>query len=295
MSTRPLTSDDAQTVAELARVVRERPNDRVDPYPPAHEFEVLADAGARGRGPERHPVVAVQESEDDELVVGYGAVDAVKHMQRAQLVGPVVHPAYRRQGHGARLLDALLDQARVLRQKTAYATVAVDNGAAEALLKLRGFKKQDTHTCLRLSRTDRLAQLDMDNVRVRRVDYDDWETVYEFTSKLVPRTEKQARSLLKSEEYAVVLAYRRAKVVGFAELDMRYGDVATVEQVDGVPSLLNKGLGNVLLAHLIPEAFRAGRKHVELVVAAAGTENLQSHLDAGFEVRCELGAWKKKL
>ena len=138
MSTRPITSDDAAAAADLVRVVRERPNDRIDPFPPAHEMEVLVDAGARGKGPDRHPVVATA----DEVVVGYGALDCSPEMKTASLVGPVVHPANRRQGHGRNLLRDLIQQARAADQRFVTTLIGSDNGAAEALLKAEGFRRK---------------------------------------------------------------------------------------------------------------------------------------------------------
>ena len=69
----------------------------------------------------------------------------------------------------------------------------------------------------------------MDNVTIRRVLYDDANEVVAYTEKLVPRRPKQVRSLLKTDDYAILLAYRKGKLSAFTELDMRYGDVATVE------------------------------------------------------------------
>ena len=293
MSTRTITSDDAAAAAEVVRLVRERPNDRIDPSPPAHEMEILADAGARVG--ERHPLVAVEEAGGKEVVVGYGAVDASDQMKRAVLVGPVVHPAHRRRGHGSRLLAAMLDQARRLHQRFAVATIASANGAAKAALEASGFRKKDEYRCLRLPKPDRLPGLTLDGVGIRRVDHDDVAEVYEFTNKLVPRAERQVRSLLKSDEYVIILATRGRKVVGFAELDMRYGDIARVEQIDAIPSLITKGLGNILLSNLLPYAYDAGRTHVEIVVSGPNEDQIDAYAAAGFEPAESLFAYERKL
>lgn len=296
MGARPITSADAAMVAELVRVIRQRPNDRIDPALPCEEAEVLADAGARGKASETHPLVAIQGTDDGELVIGYGALDISPEMQCAQLVGPVVHPAHRRRGHGARLLDALLDQARAARQRILQAAIGKQNGAAEAMLLGCGFRQRKVQTCLRLEKPRQIPELEMDGLRIRRVGPDDADALFAFTSRLVPRTAKQVRSLLKSDGYVVLLAYRGEEVVGFGEVDLRYGPVATVEQVDGVPYLIRKGLGNVLLARLMDLAFAGGVEALELVVAAEPSgKRVSGYVAAGFEVRAELVGFEFKL
>ena len=81
VNTRPMTSADAARAADLVCIVRERPNDRIDPFPPATEMEVLVDSGARGKGPDRHPLVATE----DEEVVGCGSLDCSTDMRTAVL------------------------------------------------------------------------------------------------------------------------------------------------------------------------------------------------------------------
>ena len=296
MGIRPITSADAAIAAELVRLVRERPNDRNDPAPACQEAEILADSGARGKGADRHPLVAIQANGDDDLVVGYGALDVSPEMRRARLVGPVVHPAHRRSGHGARLLAALLEQARASRQRTVGVAIGRDNGAAEALLAAHGFRLKKIQTCLRLDKPLRIPELEMDGVRVQRIGPDDAHGLFAFTRKLVPRTAKQVRSLLKSDDYAALLAYRGDEVVGFGELDMRYGRVAAVEEVDGVPALIRKGLGNVLLARLMGIAFSGGAEALELVVAEDPSDKrVRGYVAAGFEIRAELAGYEIRL
>jgi len=121
MNTRPITSQDTAPVAELVQRVRGRPNDLVDPFPPATENELLADMGARGKGPGRPRVALGADGE----VVGWGAVDFSPAMKRALLVGPVVHPAQRTKGHGRNLMQVLLQNARDAHQKHVRVAVGV--------------------------------------------------------------------------------------------------------------------------------------------------------------------------
>ena len=136
MKTRPITSQDTAPVADLVQLVRERPNDLVDPFPPATEIEILADMGARGRGPGR-PRVALERGE----VVGWGAVDFSPAMKRAALVGPVVHPAHRTKGHGRNLIQALVQNARDAHQKHVRVCLGAHNGAGQALLRAEAHHK----------------------------------------------------------------------------------------------------------------------------------------------------------
>lgn len=292
MSTRPITSADAAAAAEVVRVVRERPNDRIDPFPPAHEMEVLVDAGARGKGPDRHPIVGVE----DDQVVACGALDCSPDMKTAALVGPVVHPAHRRRGHGGRVLQDMLQQARTADQKSVTALIGGENGAAAAMLARADFTRKKTYTCLRISKPAHFPELEMENVTIRRVGYDGSEEVVEFTKKLVPRRPKQVRSLLKTDDYAVLLAYRKDKLVAFAELDMRFGEVATVEQVDGVASALQKGLGNLLLGRLMPIAFAHARiQQFELLAEGTDRRQLEVYEKAGFKVAGEMHGYESKV
>lgn len=292
MNTRPMCSDDAAKAADLVCIVRERPNDRVDPFPPSTELEMLVDAGGRGKGPDRHPIVAVEDGE----VVGCGALDCSAEMKTAQLVGPLVHPAHRRRGHGTRLLHDLLQQARSADQKHVRTMVGADNGAAAALLSANGFRRKKTYASLMIDRPAHFPELAMDTITIRRVSYDDANEVVAFTEKIIPRRAKQVRSLLKTDDYAILLAYRKGKLSAVAELDMRYGEVATVEQIDGNGSLLRKGLGNLLLARLMPIAFANARIHrFELLIAGTDRAQLEAYDKAGFKAAGELHGYEIKV
>ena len=292
MSTRPITSADAHAAAEIIRLIRARPNDLIDPFPPAVEMEVLADSGARGRGADTHPRVAEHEG----TVVGYGAVDFSPDLRAARLVGPVVHPAHRNKGYGRRLLHDLLDQARTAHQKQLTASVGSQNLAGGALLKAEGFRKRATHTCLRMTRPPRPAELSMNDIIVRRVAYDDADVVSEYIKPLVPRTAKQTRSLLKSDEYAIILAFRNGSPTGLVEVDMRYGEIASVEHLEGPDTLIQKGLGNLLLAEAVRVAFQdESIDRLDLLVAGTNKKLIASYVEAGFQRRHELVTYELKL
>ena len=106
--------------------------------------------------------------------------------------------------------------------------------------------------CLRLARPDAAPEVeDVRHVRVRRANYDHADEVHRYVAQFVPRGERQTRSLLKSGDYAIVLAYENNKVVGFGEADMRYDEVATVEHLQGRAALIERGLGSRILAELV--------------------------------------------
>lgn len=292
MTTRKFASSESAEVAEVLRLVAERPDDLFDPLPPVSETELIADSGARGR--EEH--LCARVAEDGGKPVGYGAVDWSPDLRRAQLVGPVVHPSHRRRGLGTRLLADLSDQARQAHQKYLRAMVGSLNRAARAFLEQAGFKQQERHTCLRLERHARRASFSMDGVELRRAMYDDADEVFRFTQRLVPRTAKQVRSLLKTDSYSIVMAYKEGKPVGYVEVDMRHGSRATLEHLDGQPSLIHKGLGSVLLADAMRTAFeRDGVSTLDLLVSGTDEERLQDYRRAGFHVSHELIAYEAKL
>jgi len=279
-------------VAELARIVRTRPKDCVDPWPPATELEVLADAGARGKGTPRHPRVV----ETDAGLVAYGAVDYSDDLKRAQLLGPIVHPAHRHKGFGKLLLEDLLEQAREAKQKEVRGTVGGMNQAGRALLESHGFQTLACNTVMRLGRPEKYGELHLEGVDVRQATYDDWADVHDFIRKLVPRTEKQTRSVLKTSEYIVLLAYQRRRVIGFAEVDLRQGNVATLEHLDGPPNMLHKGLGNLMLWESVRTAFQ--HDHIEFfdfVVVGNDPKIVGRYMDAGFETRHDLIVFETKL
>lgn len=291
-ATRAIRGDDSAAAAELVRLVRQRPHDRIDPFPPCIEAEVLADTGARGSGDDVNPRVAVAGDE----VVGYGAVDFSPKLKRAQLIGPVVHPAHRRRGLGRQLLRDLRDQAAANGQKVLRACVAANNAAGQALLEKDKFKRRDAHTCLRLSRPEHFADLEMPGIELRRAWHDDAPEIYHFLERMVPRSEKQTRSLLKTDTYAVLTAFQNGALVAVAEVDMRAGETATVEYLEGKPSLLHKGLGNVLMAEAVRVVFeRDGVEHLDFLVPGTDPKRLASYTEAGFEVRDEFVAFERKL
>lgn len=292
MTIRRIRSDDAAAVAEMVRLVRERPNDLIDPFPPCVEMEVLCDMGARGKAESRHACVAV----DGDVVVGFGALDFSPEMKRAHLVGPVIHPAHRTKGHGRALLDELLGQARGARQRHVRTMVGALNKAAQALLKAAGFRSRDRHTCLRLARTPRFPEIELDDIEIRRVDPELSDLYFDFTRKFVPRQPGQTRSLLKTDNYCAILAFKKGKPVGCVEVDLRNGPTASVENLDAPPSLLHKGLGNALLSEAVRAAFeRNDVVSLDLLMSGTDRERLDALADRGFEVRHELIGYELRL
>ncbi|MHC4138016.1 MAG: GNAT family N-acetyltransferase [Planctomycetota bacterium] len=293
MNTRPITSEDTDAVAEFVGLARERPNDLVDPFPPATEMEILADMGARGKGPGR-PRVALGEGGE---VVGWGAVDFSPAMKRALLVGPVVHPAQRTKGHGRNLMQAMVQNARDAHQKHVRVCVGAHNGAGQALLRAEGFRASERHTCLRLPRPPEIPALEeMQGIRVERVDPEHAETYFDFTCKFVPRQPRQVGALLKADAYAAFLAYKGGRPVACVEIDMRYGEIATVENVDGPPSLLHRGLGNLLLAEAARVAFGNDRiQAVELLMPGTDRARHDQMRERGFQVQHELVAFEQRI
>ena len=292
MTTRPFKSSESAEVAELTSLIVARPGDLVDPQPHHSETELLADSGARGREEETTPRIIL----DGDVIVGYGAVDFSPDLRRAHLIGPVIHPDHRRKGLGSELLADLHGQASKANQKYVRSVVGAVNRAGQAFLAHSGYRQQERHTCLSLERPDRVVKLEMDGISLRRAFYDDAEEVYRFTQRLVPRTSKQVRSLLRTDAYAITLAFRRNKPVGYVEVDMRQGDRATLEHLDGQPSLIHKGLGNLLLADAIHTAFNnPAVAHLDLLVSGADRGRLDTYAEAGFEVRHELISYEAKL
>lgn len=286
MSTRPITGPDARAAAEVAALVRANADDACDPFPPANEMEILSDAGARGKEAAVHPWISIESGK----IAGYGAVDLSKELRRAQLVGPIVHPDFRRRGHGTELLKQMVAQARGYGQKSVRGAVGAQNAAGNALLRKAGFSERARHACLRLGRPERFADIPVEGIRVKRGNYDHAGEAHDFIRRFVPRTEKQTRSLLKSNDYLVVLAQRgKGAIVGMAEVDLRWGDIATVENLEAEPELLASGLGMALLCEAIRAAFeRKKTTFLDLVVEAPTPEQLKSYEEAGFTKRYDV-------
>jgi predicted N-acetyltransferase YhbS len=170
------------------------------------------------------------------------------------------------------------------------------NQAGRALLESAGFKTLACNTVLRLGRPERYGELHLEGVDIRQATYDDWEDVHEFVRKLVPRTEKQTRSVLKTSEYLVLLANQRRRVIGFAEVDLRQGNVATLEHLDGPPNMLHKGLGNLLLWESVRAAFESSEtEFFDFVVVGNDPKILSRYMDAGFERRHDQIVFEAKL
>lgn len=284
---------DAAAAAELASLVRATPEDLCDPLPPASEMEVLSDAGARGKSAALHPWVAVEAGR----VVAYGATDLSSELRRAQLVGPIVHPEFRRRGIGRALLDQLIDQARISVQRSIRGCVSARNAGGNALLQRGGFRETARHTRLRASRAMRLEEVEVPGIDVRRGNYDHAALVHDFVRKHVPRTEKQTRSLLKSTDYLVLLATKgREELVAVAEIDLRWGEIATVEHVVGAPELLASGLGRAMIAEAMRNAFERRKvAALDFAVEGNGAEQSERYLAAGFERRDELIEYARSL
>lgn len=292
MSTQPITQKEAAAAADLARLIRSRPEDVIDPYPPATEMEVLSDAGARGKEPETHAWVAMEGGR----VVGYAAIDLSTVIRRAAVVGPVVHPDARRKGHGRDLLSKLIDQARGARQKRVDAMVGAANVAGIGLLRAGKFRERGRHTCFRMARPPTIPEFPDEGIRIRRANYDHAGEIHEFVSRFLPRSEKQTRSLLKSTDYAVVTAEEGGRILGVAEVDLRFGEVATVEHLDVDAAFEGKGLGQRILAEAIRAAFeRRSIQALDLVVAGADAAQTAAYAEAGFVQRHELIEFERSL
>lgn len=290
--TRLFNGGDSAQVAELSRLIRSRPKDVIDPYPPASEIEVMADAAARGKGESRHPRVV----EVDGAVVGYGALDFSEDLHRAQLVGPIVHPAHRHKGCAQKLLSSLVEQGKLAGQEELRATVGGMNQAGRVLLEAAGFKTLACNSLLRIARPESFGDVHMDGVTVRRATYDDSEVVHEFVRRLVPRNAKQTRSVLKTSEYIVLLAEKRKQIVGFAEVDLRQPGVALLEHLDGPPNMLHVGLGNLLLWESVRSAFENPEvEFFDLVAVGNDPKMLTAYANVGFELLHDLVVYEMKL
>ena len=292
MTTRQFKSLESAEVAELTGLIAARPDDLIDPFPHTTETELLADSGARGKDESTSPRVATVGDE----IVGYGALDFSPDLRRAHLIGPVVHPGHRRRGLGRALLADLQDQAKQAHQKYVRAAVGAMNRGGQAFLTAAGLKQQERHTCLSLQRPERFVTLEMEGITLRRAFYEDADEVYRFTQRLVPRTFRQVKSLLRTDAYAITLAHRQGKPVGYVEVDMRRNERASLEHLDGQPSLIHKGLGNLMLADAIRTAFEPDRiQHLDLLVSGADRARLEAYAESGFHIRHELISYEAKL
>jgi ribosomal protein S18 acetylase RimI-like enzyme len=288
---RPLRSEDAAEVAVLARLVRARACDFVDPFPPCTEGEVLADAAARKKSAAVRPRVVVEGG----AVEGYGAVDYSGDTREAQLVGPVVDPERRRGGRGTSLLVELLGRARAERQRRVRASVGAANEAGRAFLVAAGFEEVGRNVVLRIGRAESVPALPLEGVFFAHSSYEHASEVHAYTRRFLPRTEKQTQSLLKSHGYEILLAHQQGRVVGFAEVDARFGEVATLEAVDGDGTLLNAGLGAALVAEALRAAFAHARIQAVDLLVPAGDERLETYLECGFTKRGELVVFGRSL
>ena len=77
---------------------------------------------------------------------------------------------------------------------------------------------------------------------------------------------------------------------------MRRSERASLEHLDGQPSLIHKGLGNLMLADAIRTAFEPDRiQHLDLLVSGADRARLEAYAESGFHIRHELISYEAKL
>ncbi len=122
LTLRPLTSEDAATVAHLERMVFPE-----DPWPPTMVDDELA-------APLRHYVGAVVGGE----VVGYGGI---RLGPDADIMTIGVQEAHRGRGIGRAVLDDLLDAARQASTERVFLEVRATNDAAIRLYEHAGFHR----------------------------------------------------------------------------------------------------------------------------------------------------------
>lgn len=118
------------TIADLAQVAELERQCYSDPWPASAFAELPA-----------NPVVyfAVARQGTERSVAGY--VIAWTVLDEAELANLAVEPALRRDGVGARLLDAMLEDARQHSVKRVYLEVRESNVAARRLYASRGFSE----------------------------------------------------------------------------------------------------------------------------------------------------------
>ncbi|HLU64156.1 MAG TPA: ribosomal protein S18-alanine N-acetyltransferase [Protaetiibacter sp.] len=123
---RPATASDLEAILALERATF--PAD-------AWSRELLA---AELTGEHRHYLVAVDEAD---AVLGYAGLLAPRGTGQADVQTIAVAEHARRRGIGARLLDALLVEARARDAVEVFLEVRADNPGAEALYAGRGFER----------------------------------------------------------------------------------------------------------------------------------------------------------
>jgi len=292
MATRTIRTEDAAAAAEIVRLVRARSEDLADPCLPATEIEVLVDMGARGRTPPGRARVAVAGGH----VVGMGVVDAAPGLAEGILVGPVVHPAHRRHGHGAAMLEDLLAGAREAEVRRLRATVGERNAAARAFLERAGFALTARHARLRLARPGRLGTLPLEGIAIDRVAPDDAAAYAEFASAFVPRSPRLTEALVKSSDYIVLLATTEGEPVGCCEVDIRFGDAGSVEYLHAPAELIEQGLGPALLLESARRAFEGEDvRTLDLLVPADGPAGIEELARLGFTQQGEMHVFERSL
>ena len=133
-------------------------------------------------------------------------------------------------------------------------------------------------------------------IAVRRANYDHAHEVYDFCRKMVPRTEKQTRSLLKNGNYGVFVGETKGRIVGIGEMDMRFGPVATVEQLEGKVSLIQKGLGQAMLVEMFRVAGQQrGIEHVDFLMKGDDDKRRVAYREAGFQIRQEAHLYERSV
>jgi [ribosomal protein S18]-alanine N-acetyltransferase len=133
----PVSVDDMR-IADIAQVHEIERLSFATPWP-AHAFE----QELRGNRLARY-VVARTRDGDEERVVGYAGVWLM--VDEAHITTFGVHPEWRRQGIGRRLLLSLFDLSADLRAARMTLEVRVSNVAAQALYRRFGFAIAGTRT-----------------------------------------------------------------------------------------------------------------------------------------------------
>ena len=104
------------------------------------------------------------------------------------------------------------------------------------------------------------------------------------------------RNLLKADNYVAIFAWKDGQPIACVEVDMRFGDAATIENLDAPPSMLHGGLGNALLLEAARTAFSTERiQGLDLLMSGTDRARRDGMAEHGFEVRHELVTFELRL
>ena len=299
MLLRNFTWDDLPTYASLTNEVGQVDGARA-PF-------TVQDAGESLHQPNLDPEQDCYLAEVGGMPAGYVLVVPEPKIDRAIIEG-VVHPAFRGQGVGRRLLQRAVERSRALGARLAHASTTPQGVAAQRLLIGAGFHEVRRQWQVRLELADFPVGEPVEGYKVRSMSDGEEPLLTQLQNRTFAGSWGFAPNVAKEITYRVRMGGGRPEDVLFLVVEAQPAaycwtksqvldgeQVGIVWMIGAVPEFRGRGLGRAMLMESISFLKEKGARAIELTVYADNAPAVELYKATGFRMRHEIIWFEKTL